>query len=193
MGTTTAAGDETPEAAEDPPEADASSPGGKLGVTIVDLCRMAGVARSTVQQWTRTAGFPPRMADNSVNAFAAGVWYRDRQISKVSQSISTDPLMAGEGSDALEAYRWQKAILAGYDVEERRRSIIRMDDANEVFSEVARILRQSHETIQRQFGAEAHEILEDALREASVLINARFGADTDDDDNGPADPDADSE
>lgn len=164
------------------------------GTTISGLARMAGVHRSTVQQWTKSPDFPQAMADGSINAFAVGVWHRDKQIAKAAtQAMGGDPLLATGDSPALEAYRWQKAILAGFDVEERRRSIIRVDDANEVFGEVARVLRQSHETIQRQFGAEAHDILEDALREAAILINARFGSLSDDDADGSPDTESDAE
>lgn len=165
------------------------------GTTVSGLARMAGVHRSTVQQWTKSPDFPPVMADGSINAFAVGVWHRDKQVTKAAtQAMGGDPLLATGDSPALEAYRWQKAILAGFDVEERRRSIIRVDDANEVFAEVARVLRQSHETVQRQFGPEAHEILEDALREAAILINARFGSLPDDDvADGSTDPESDAQ
>ncbi len=175
--------DPSPSAADD----EADDTGHQLGdcpnwivQTLAELSQACGVSATTVQNW-RNKGMPVE-ADGSYNLYKIARWKCDREfqrrIERMAQQLpdGADLMISNGDSPALEAYRWQKAILAGFDVEERRRTVVRVSEVNELFFAVAKILRESHETIQRQFGADAHAILEDALREAAVEMANRFPA-----------------
>jgi len=74
-----------------------------------------------------------------------------------------DPLLQGGSSPALERYREERAKLARLDRLERERQLLPRDEVRESWGRMAAILRSAGDTLQRQFGAEAVEILNEAL------------------------------
>ena len=149
-------------------------PGSAIGTTVSGLARLAGVARTTVQGWTRAADFPPRLKDGSINPYTVGVWWRDRQISKALQANGADPFLAGGNSPALEEYRKQRAILAYFDVQERRGTLIDREHIREILAELAKLRRRFNVDLQRLFGPEAHKLSEECLKEELTFIEAHF-------------------
>jgi hypothetical protein len=74
-----------------------------------------------------------------------------------------DPLLLGGSSPALERYREERAKIARLDRLERERQLLPRDEVRESWGRMAAILRGAGDTLQRQFGAEAVEILNEAL------------------------------
>ncbi len=90
-----------------------------------------------------------------------------------------DPLMRGEGSPALERYREERAAIARLDRLERERMLIPRDDVRTSLGRIAALIREAGETLQRQFGAEAAEILLEAMDDAEQEIERTFGESAD--------------
>ena len=87
----------------------------------------------------------------------------------------TDPLLAGATSPALEEYRRERAILARLERLEREGDLLPRDATHNMLGRIAALLRDAGLTLQRQFGAEAHAILAEALDGAEREIAAHFG------------------
>ena len=91
-----------------------------------------------------------------------------------------DALLAGESSPALERYREERAALARLDRLERERVLVNRQEVREGFSRIASILRTAGDTLQRQYGPGALEILNEALVEAEREMERSDGEPTDD-------------
>lgn len=90
-----------------------------------------------------------------------------------------DELLSGESSPALERYREERAALARLDRLERERVLVNRQEIREGLSRIASVLRTAGDTLQRQYGPGALEILNEALAEAERTIERS--------DNEPAD------
>jgi hypothetical protein len=88
-----------------------------------------------------------------------------------------DPLLQGGAgsSPALEDYRKERAALARLDRLEREKQLLPRDAAREALGRVAGIIRGAGDSLQRQFGVAAVEILYEALADAEREINRSFG------------------
>ena len=102
-------------------------------------------------------------------------------------SKDDDELMQGNGSPALERYREERAAMARLDRLEREGSLINRDDARQAMGRIASILRGAAEMLQRDFGAEAGEVLIEALVDAEREIQQAFGDPAGEQDAGVAD------
>lgn len=87
-----------------------------------------------------------------------------------------DLLRASEpASPALERYREERATLARLDRMEREGVLLPRDEVRQNLDLIASILRSCGDTLQRQFGPSALEILHEALDEAEREIDRAFG------------------
>lgn len=86
-----------------------------------------------------------------------------------------DPLMQGSGSPALEDYRRERAAIARLDRLEREGQLIPREQSRQALGQGAAILRAAGETLQRQFGPEAAQILHEALDDFQHEIDRTFG------------------
>ena len=87
-----------------------------------------------------------------------------------------DPLLqGGPASPALEAYRVERAALAKLDRMERERLLVPRDDVRQALGRIAAILRGAGDTLQRQCGPAAVEILFEALDDAQREMDRSFG------------------
>lgn len=86
-----------------------------------------------------------------------------------------DELLQGSGSPALERYREERAALARLDRLERERQLIPRDEVRNGLARVAVILRSAGDSLQRQFGSTAVEILYEALEDAEREIDRAYG------------------
>ncbi len=86
-----------------------------------------------------------------------------------------DPMMTGESSPALERYRDERAKIARLERLEREGTLVAREALHEGWQLVSGVLRQAGETLQRQFGSEAHAILEEALDEADRHVARTLG------------------
>jgi hypothetical protein len=90
-----------------------------------------------------------------------------------------DDLLQGNrnepASPALERYREERAILAKLDRLEREGKLLARDEVRLSLGRIASILRGAGETLSRQHGGPAAEILHEALDEAEREISRAFG------------------
>ena len=83
--------------------------------------------------------------------------------------------MTGDSSPALERYREERAALARLDRLERERVLVNRQAIREGMGRISAVLRTAGDTLQRQFGPEALEILNEALAEAErELVRSDF-------------------
>ena len=94
-----------------------------------------------------------------------------------------DVLLTGESSPALERYRAERALLARLDRLERERVLVNRQEIREGLSRIASVLRTAGDTLQRQYGPGALEILNEALAEAEREMERSDGEPGDDEPN----------
>lgn len=94
-----------------------------------------------------------------------------------------DDLLRGGSSPALERYRRERAELARLDRLERQRRLLPRDEVRQALGRIAAILRGAGDALQRKFGADAVEILYEALDDARREVERSMGEE-------PADQDA---
>jgi hypothetical protein len=92
-----------------------------------------------------------------------------------SGETPADPLLAGAVSPALEEYRRERAMLARLERLEREAELLPRDATHAMLAQVAALLRDAGLTLQRQFGPEAHAVLNEALDGAEREIATFFG------------------
>lgn len=97
-----------------------------------------------------------------------------RNAKKLSALDCDDPLLAGENSPALERYRDERAKLAKMDRLERERTLLPRDEIHEMLGRVAGIIRGAGDGLQRQYGSEAHALLDEAMDDAVKEIESYF-------------------
>ena len=86
-----------------------------------------------------------------------------------------DALLQGDGSPALERYREERAALARMDRLERERVLVRRDEVREGLGRIATIIREAGQSLQRQYGPGAAELLFEAMDEAGREVDRCFG------------------
>jgi hypothetical protein len=97
-------------------------------------------------------------------------------LAKNAQKLARDddPLMQGSLSPALEEYRGERVKLVRLERLEREGQLVPRDQARAAMSRIAAILREAGQTLERQFGSAAAEILNEALDEAEGEITSQF-------------------
>lgn len=87
----------------------------------------------------------------------------------------------GEAKDNLELYRGERYLRERLKRLAEEQSLLPRVEVHDRFARVAAILRNAGELLQRQFGRDAHQILEEAITECEALVKT-LG-----DDDGPND------
>lgn len=85
-----------------------------------------------------------------------------------------DDLMSGPASPALERYREERAALARLVRLEREGELLPRDLVRQSLSKTASIIRLAGETLQKQFGDSAAEVLYEAIGDAEAEIDRFF-------------------
>lgn len=93
---------------------------------------------------------------------------------KLKLARDEDELMNGAASPALERYREERASMARLDRLEREGQLLQRDLVRMSLAKVSSVLRGAGESLQRQFGQAAADILSDALDDAQLEINRFF-------------------
>lgn len=89
-----------------------------------------------------------------------------------------DALMSGDSSPALERYREERAALARLDRLEREQVLVDRQEIRDGLSRIASVLRTAGDTLQKQYGPGALEILNEALAEAEREMERSDGEPT---------------
>lgn len=87
-----------------------------------------------------------------------------------------DDMMLGPGSPALERYREERAMLARIVRLEREGELLPRDLVRQSLGKTAAIIRLAGETLQKQFGEAAAEVLYEAIGDAEAEIERFFTA-----------------
>ena len=85
-----------------------------------------------------------------------------------------DELMQGNGSPALERYREERAAIARLDRLEREGQLLPRDEVRVALGRIAAIVRGAGDTLLRQYGQAAADILLEALEDAGREIERSF-------------------
>lgn len=161
--------------------------------TVLDLKRQIHAAANGERPWFakifRDFGFfnAHRMTGQevasifSVSAAAVTKWSRDGcprkgahynfpdvlqwRIEKLTVPKGMDPMLAGDNTPALERYRYAAAQLKEIDVAERQGVVIPLDDMREILGQFAIILKGVGETLGKNFGKEAQQIVNEGVDE----------------------------
>ena len=87
-----------------------------------------------------------------------------------------DPMLDGPNSPALEEYRREKAIITRIQREALQRKTVTVDEMRGNLTLLSTILRNAGETLGRQYGAEAQEIVDEALDDFDGQVAEMFPA-----------------
>lgn len=137
-----------------------------------EVGRAFGVSQQTIARWI-ARGLPGGKGCYPVDAVCR--WYRGYMDDRL-QEAATDPLIAADGdSPALEEYRRHRARLAELDVAEREKSLINGSHVQGALLAAMRVVRAAGERLQRRFGIEAHQILDEALDDGEKAIAEALG------------------
>ena len=104
-------------------------------------------------------------------------YFRDhrRQLEPKPENGDGTLFEGADGSPALERYREERAKLAALDRLEREGQLLPRDAIHEVLTRMAAVLRSAGESLKRQFGDEAHALLDEALDDVEQDIETFFG------------------
>ena len=162
----------------------------KVAVTYFGISGQA--FHQGVRQWMDVAHIRDAGKRGAVKVWMPGAIaaYKDHAV-EMTKTAKGDPLLSGGGpSPALERYRAAKAIQEEMNVELRRRSHL---DANEISGELKRfagVMRHAIEQVQREYGNDPAEILNEAIRETAAgwqsVIHPNPEKETRDNDTAPA-------
>lgn len=100
-----------------------------------------------------------------------------RHAQKLATFVGDDPLLAdgGETTQFLEKLREETWKLRRLERMEKETELVPRATVHESLARIAGILRMAGDTLQRQFGPEAFDVLNDALDDAEREIEASFG------------------
>lgn len=88
-----------------------------------------------------------------------------------SAKPDADLFLNEPSSPALERYRRHRASMALLDLRQRRGELLPREKVHELLGRLSAIIRSAGEALQRQCGADAARLLEDALDEADAEID----------------------
>lgn len=138
---------------------------------------MSGRQAKVVNEQAALHGIP--CSGRTVDAGAVFRWIHDflaKHKNVIRAAGGDDPLMIGGDSQGLERYRLARAEMAEYELDERRKIMMRKADVYEGLEMVAGILRRAGGRLQREFGAGALQIMHEALDDADRKVRELFGS-----------------
>lgn len=99
--------------------------------------------------------------------------YAAKKVAQVEKK--PDPLLSGTDSPELERYRKFRADLAELELGERNGSLIPKAKLEPTFTQYAAAVRRAGESLQREFGNAAIEMLNSALDDAERIVFQAIG------------------
>jgi len=129
--------------------------------TVDEVAHHFGVHRRTVYDWLKQHA-PGKPGRYDLDAIAA--WREARR------QVDAEPDLAGPASPGLERYRQARAAIAELELAQLRRRLVPRDEVHQVLDQVAGTLRNAGVILERHYGAEARQVLEDALDNARRLL-----------------------
>jgi len=93
---------------------------------------------------------------------------------KLGADSTGDPLLVGTDSPALERYRLARAKIAEHELEEKIEQLIPREQIHDGMTQLAGLLRSCGEQLQRAYGDDALDILNEALTGCQRVISSMF-------------------
>jgi hypothetical protein len=149
-----------------------------------ELRRLTGFSRSAIGDWLNEPNCP-QFEGGQLDVWAVATWYYTQGPGKPKQpkrrsdlsEISDDELFSGPGdSPQLERGRRLRADILEHQLGLLRKQYADVAKIDEGLRLVFGCIRDAGELLQRQCGAEAHSILEEALHDAKKHAIERFGS-----------------
>jgi hypothetical protein len=140
--------------------------------SLEDVAAFFDVSIQTVERYWTKSGMPGGdKGPWDVREIAA---WRQKRSGKHTGG-DPDPMLDGPASPALERYREARAAMARLDLATREKNLLPRADVHTGLARIASVIRQAGDTLQKQFGAEPHAVLIEALDEAEQQIENLFG------------------
>lgn len=108
---------------------------------------------------------------------------------KVKLARDETVVMDGPNSPALERYREERALTARLTRLEREGQLVDRDMVRQSMQKAAAVIRQTGDTLLKQFGPPAAQILFDGIDDAEAEIERFFSSPVEDEANGVTDAD----
>lgn len=131
-----------------------------------------------------------RFADGDVTKHGRKLYYRGSALLRIYADVEnnphknhpgkkatdeTDPLLVGSDTPALERYRLAKAELSELELAEKRKQLVSLDLLKETWGPVVDVMRKAIMTIEKDYGRDAGEVIDDAIDEACDVIERVVG------------------
>lgn len=132
----------------------------------------------------------PRFADDEVVKHGRKYFYLGSALLRVFAEVEnnphknhpgkkaadeTDPLLVGSDTPALERYRLAKAELSELELAEKRKQLVSLELLKETWGPVVDVMRKAIMTIEKDYGRDAGEVIDDAIDEACDVIDRVAG------------------
>lgn len=144
-----------------------------------DYRAMTGRQTKVLQDQARTWGIPcdgPVISLPKVLlAFHDFLAKHSRVLSAAEGMGEDDASGSAVSSPALEKYRHERYLLARLDRLEQERSLLPREDVHQGLAYVASFYRSMQEKVERSFGREVADMMEEDLAEAESAMEAWFG------------------
>jgi len=137
---------------------------------------MSGRQSRTINEQAERYGLP-WPPGKTVDLTAIVKWVHDflaRNKVRLNAPETDDPLLGGTNSAALERYRDERAKLARLERLQKEGELLPREDVHQVLGQIATVLRSAGEILGRQFGADAQDVLNEALDDAQHEIERAF-------------------
>jgi hypothetical protein len=102
-------------------------------------------------------------------------WAENARALALARSDETDPLLVGPESPAMERCREARAGLLELELDTKKGNLLERRAVHEWAGRISHIIRDSTATLQRDFGPQAAQIIEEALDDADAEIQRAFG------------------
>lgn len=143
-----------------------------------DLASLIGVAPKTVAAWSKQPSFPAADSRDLIDGVDFFLWWIEKKAPKGTRNdlakrlgvaVQEEQQPSPEDDFATRRQR-AKALMEELNLEREQKTLVRVSDLQQHVETLTRCLRSGCETLQRRFGKEAAEILEQSIDEAQAEI-----------------------
>ena len=146
-------------------------------LTAREVGALFGVTVQAIDGWVRTGCPNTREGHHRVFDLAKVIqWRRQRDAEINAATGSTDPLLTGGNSPALETYRHWKAKQAEQDFLRRAGELLERAEVVNQFRATAARLRAQLETVERQHGRQVGDNIREAVKIAFEELDRAYTA-----------------
>jgi hypothetical protein len=136
--------------------------------TQTAVAAVFGLSTSAIQKWEC-----PRNQDGSYNIPAVINWRVDSECEK-RMPPDFDPDVATADTPAAERLRIIKGDILELDLGVKRKQLMARDDVREIMRTLCGLIRNATESLQREYGNDAADIIRDAINELEPEMERKF-------------------